>query len=305
MTRRDERALADTLRTLPLEAVAAALGYRRDPRDRARWKRTGSVISVNGAKFHDHLRGIDGGGAIDLTIHARQCGFRDAIRFLSGIGHGGHGTAAPAPDRPAEPRLPPRVERHWPAVRDHLARVRGLDPGPLDDGCASGLVYADDRRNAVFVARDATGRVTGAEIVGTRQRKGRRGFKAMAPGSRKAKGGFRLATQDGEPASALLVESAIDALSVLTQPPPGSAHSLIVSTAGVRTTVPQWLEAFGLDRIDCGFDADSAGDQAADTLARCDARVRRLRPDAGDWNDRIRKPEAKPRSGEEKSDRTR
>lgn len=304
MTRRDERALADTLRALPLEGVAAALGYRRDPRDRARWKRTGSVISVNGAKFYDHLQHIGGGGAIDLTIHARQCGFRDALRFLSGIGHGGNCVAAPAPNRPAEPRLPPRVAHHWPAVRDHLTRIRGLDPDPLDDGYASGLVYADDRRNAVFVTRDATGRVTGAEIVGTRRRKGRRGFKAMAPGSCKAKGGFWLAMQDAEPASALLVESALDALSVLTRPPPGPRHFLVVSTAGVCTTVPQWLEVFSLKRIDCGFDADSAGDQAADTLARRDKRVRRLRPDANDWNDRIRKQEATPGSNEEKSDRT-
>ena len=110
----------------------------------------------------------------------------------------------------------------------------------------------------------------------------------MAPGSRKERGGFWLAAADGETASALLVESAIDALSALTRPPPGPRHALVVSTAGVRTSVPQWLEAFGFTRIDCGFDADDAGDRAADALARGDARVRRLRPEgAKDWNDRI------------------
>lgn len=296
MTRREQRALADALRALPLEDVAAALGYRRDPGDRARWKRDGSVLSITGERFFDHLRGVGGGGAIDLAIHARQCGFRDALRFLSGLGHAGHGTAAPVRERPAEPRLPPRVARSWPEVRDSLVRNRGLDPSALDDGHASGIVYADGRRNAVFVARDAAGRTTGAEIVGTRRAEGWPGFKGMAPGSRKARGAFWLAVRDGDPASALLVESAVDALSVLTQPPPGPGHDLVVSTAGVCTAVPQWLEAFDLTRIGCGFDADDAGDQAADALAHRDTRVWRLRPEGGanDWNDRIRKPEARP-----------
>lgn len=102
---------------------------------------------------------------------------------------------------------------------------------------------------------------------------------------RKARGGFWLAAKGGETASALLVESAVDALSVLTRPPPGSGHALVVSTAGVCTAVPQWLEAFGLTRIDCGFDADDAGDRATDALAHRDIRVWRLRPEgAKDWN---------------------
>ncbi|MYF89918.1 MAG: hypothetical protein F4186_11615 [Boseongicola sp. SB0676_bin_33] len=81
--------------------------------------------------------------------------------------------------------------------------------------------------------------------------------------------------------------------SVLTQPPPGPGHDLIVSTAGVCTAVRQWLEAFGLTRIGCGFDARN---QAADALAHRDTRVWRLRPEGGakNWNDRIRKPEARP-----------
>ena len=59
-----------TCRNIPLDRVAAALGYRRDPTDRARFRREGSVISINGEKFFDHLRGTGGGGAIDLVIHA-------------------------------------------------------------------------------------------------------------------------------------------------------------------------------------------------------------------------------------------
>ena len=86
-------------------------------------------------------------------------------------------------------------------------------------------------------------------------------------------------------------------------PPPGPGHDLVVPVAGVCTAVLQWLEAFGRTRIDCGFDADSAGDQAADALARRETMVRRLRPEcsAKDWNDRIRYPEIAPGRNEEAS----
>ena len=47
--------LVATARSLPLDRVATALGCRRDVRDKACWKRPGSVLSVNGEKFFDHM----------------------------------------------------------------------------------------------------------------------------------------------------------------------------------------------------------------------------------------------------------
>ena len=38
---------------------------------------------VCGAKFFDHACGRGGGGAIDLVMHARGCGFREALAFLA------------------------------------------------------------------------------------------------------------------------------------------------------------------------------------------------------------------------------
>ena len=43
---------ADRVRNAPLPAVAELLGYRRDPRDRRRWRRPGSIISISGARFN-------------------------------------------------------------------------------------------------------------------------------------------------------------------------------------------------------------------------------------------------------------
>ena len=73
----DDRHLEE-IRSQPLEPVAERLGYRRDPRDPRRWKRAGSVISINGPRWFDHVAQSGGGGAIDLVMHARRCGFADA-----------------------------------------------------------------------------------------------------------------------------------------------------------------------------------------------------------------------------------
>ena len=82
------------------------------------------------------------------------------------------------------------------------------------EACQSrGLLYADDRLNAVFVCRNASGHTTGAEILGTAPQTGTRRFRGMAPGSRKACGGFWLPCGRNRPAVVILTESAVDAIS--------------------------------------------------------------------------------------------
>ena len=64
--------------------------------------------------------------------------------------------ASAGPLQPARLRLPPH-ERCWPTVRDFLRAARGLDPALLARCRRDGLLYADARRNAVFVCRDPAG----------------------------------------------------------------------------------------------------------------------------------------------------
>ena len=287
--RTDWHGLVATARSLPLDRVATALGYRRDVTDKARWKRPGSVLSITGEKFFDHLAGTGGGGAISLVMHAHGGGFRDAVAFLSERGlrscspHGRDGAAPPTSRRRLA--LPARSQALWPEVRDHLVGERGIGGMLLHVCHARGLVYADCRGNAVFVSRDVSGKATGAEVVGL----GGAAFKGMAPGSRKESGGFWMARDAAPPEAAVLVESAIDALSVLTLrsfPGPEGGFAA-VSAAGVATKVPRWLDGWRLRRILCGYDADPAGDAAAARLARSDPRVVRCRPavEGEDWND--------------------
>lgn len=259
---------ADRLRAIELERVAGHLGYRRDRSDRARWKRRGSAISITGTKYYDHIRGCGGGGAIDLAMHGAGCSFRQALDLLERIAPE---CAVPGP----EPE-----SGSWRRVRRYLAERRGLDPA-LIDGCQRrGLIDADRRSNAVFVARSADGTRTGAELHGTRPE---RPFKGMTPGSRKAQGGFWIARKGAGPV--LLVEGAIDALSVLALPELGHVRC-VISTAGVAARLPDWMAGANPQLLLCGYDADEAGDDAAHRLIRTHPGIGRLRPEgAKDWND--------------------
>ena len=63
--------------------------------------------------------------------------------------------------------------------------------------------------------------------------------------------------------------------------------AVVASTAGIASSVPSWIEQWKPKRIVCAaYDADSAGDDAAERLAVSDPRVIRLRPrGAKDWNE--------------------
>ena len=65
--------------------------------------------------------------------------------------------------------------------------------------------------------------------------------------------------------------------------------TLLASTAGVASALPPWLRAFHAPRTFCAYDADPAGDQAADAIRRHTPNCSRLRPvGAKDWNDLLR-----------------
>ena len=235
----DRRLQAEGLRGCPLEDVARVLGYRRDPDDPARWRRLGSVVSINRFMFYDHLRGEGGAGAVDLVVHAQRCTVPDALAFLAKL---------PGRDRrPPEclcPRLPRPQERHWPAVERYLVDERGLSPVLLALCRDLGLVHADRHGNAVFVCRDAAGVATGAEIVPTGvQRRAAAGAGEAAP-SPLARGGFWISWELDWPHSVLIAKSAIDALSALSLQlmPAERRECAVVSIAAVTPSLPAWIE---------------------------------------------------------------
>ena len=93
------------------------------------------------------------------------------------------------------------------------------------------------------------------------------------------------------PDALLLTESAVDALSALLLLAPAlPPDTLVASTAGVAAALPRWLQAFHAPQTLCAYDADPAGDLAADALRLHTPNFSRLRPvGAKDCNDLLRR----------------
>jgi len=258
------------LRSVPLGVVAQALGYERSKLDRSKWRKSGSIVSISKTQFYDHLSESGGGGAIDLALHARGGGFADAISFLETL-------APPQSIQQAE----------WLAVHSYLHHRRSIDAEVIEKCRIAGTIKADSKYNARFAMRNCAGDIIGSEIVGTCASKR---FRGLSKGASKQAGGFWITTgQSTDPkkcTSAMLVESAIDALSVVSLKMPDTPQ-LIVSTAGILYTLPNWLAELNLELIVCGYDADAPAQLAAEQL-KTDSRVVRLEPkDAKDWNEML------------------
>ena len=112
----------------------------------------------------------------------------------------------------------------------------------------------------------------------------------MAPGTRKAQGGFWLPCDRNQPVLVILTESAVDAISAGSLRVEGTRENgaIVASTAGTTASIPPWIEDWKPERIVCAYDADSAGDNAARHLHLNDPRVTRQRPHgAKDWNEML------------------
>ena len=222
------------------------------------------------------MAGHGGGGAIDLVMHVRGVSFREALAYLDG-------SAFPLPAAPPERQAertaragiaagavfhpPDRAEENWPRVRTYLTEERCLPPALVDELHQEGLIYADARRNAVFLRRDGEGTITGAAVRGTRSGTP---FKGLAAGTARDAGWFFFQVGDRGTPQLILTESPIDALSYYGLlhgdcPPagPGAYREVYVSTDGAgalpHPLIAGVLAEGGLIRV--GFDRDQTGER--------------------------------------------
>lgn len=299
--RDEQKAVADRMRALPIPDVLDALGLTPDPKDKTKWRGDGGFIISPGTgqkagKWFDHAADHGRGGAIDLVAHVLGTDFKGSLAWLADRFGEAQATATltaayratarrdvreAVQERPAFTAPSPAPEK-WPDVRRWLIEDRSLPEKYVDQLHERGDIYADGRRNAVFLSCDPeTDEVVGAELKGTVAMADGSRFAGLALGSKKDQGGFRLGSVALAKA-VYLVESAIDAISLYRlRKIEGEADFAVVSTAGARGTVPAFLDRLkeGVARI-CAFDNDKAGDTAAAKLG-----WDRLRPDAHDWND--------------------
>ena len=283
----DLRRRAAVVRELAPVTVLMYGGAVRDRHDKSKWHTEQGTVSVTGAKFMNWERSEGGGGAIDLVMHLMNADFPTAVAWLEhhfGMGHFGDGQARTDAfhknrtvlhDRPL--RLPARDDRMLGRVLDYLTRRRHLASSLLDPLLECGKLYADRRGNAVFLlVAGKANRPVGAELRGT----GSRVWRGMAPGTCKDLGYFWIGPSGSQ--EIVLCESAIDAVSCFQMNP----DRICTSTSGARAH-PRWLSTLISHgyAIQCGFDADDAGDTAARQMIASHPMVNRLRPPAHDWND--------------------
>lgn len=283
------RAQADQARAIPPSAVLEAAGWDLDPTDPHHWIGPGSRISVRGQQYYDHKRGRGGGGAIDLAMHLTGWGFRDTLAWLgedmgqARVSAGLKAEVEAMESKPPEPfALPAADEGAWEAVRRYLVETRCLPARTVDLLRAGGKVIPLARR-VLFTMTSLAGEALGAEARGIEGRK----WRGLHARSSRNLGAFRVARGPiGRPVIAYLVESAIDAISLLHLAKPRPEHrEVFVSTAGARSHVPWLREQLGdKGRLVVAYDADDVGGQAAAELLKQHPGVLRWRATGEDWN---------------------
>ena len=288
------RQQANRARQLPLIEVASYIGGTQHSQDKQRWDFPNCAVWIgkgeNSHRFYDHRACQGGGGAIDLAMYVLGCSFKEAIARLNSLTCDGV-TAMKPPALPGLPTreptsfsLPKAYAQHKGLVFDYLAHIRGLPIHVVEPVMAASDVYADIRRNAVFICRAPDGQVTGAELRGT----GKTPFKGMAAGSQRGIGFFTLAQPNAT--ELVVVESALDALAyqaLFTE-----SAATIVSTAGVLPICPALMELANKLRVTAiviAYDSDGAGEKSAEQLMASlrggGLRLCRRTPWCKDWND--------------------
>lgn len=228
--------------------------------------------------WFDNSTGAHGVGAIDLVRHLRRCDARAAAAELSAAFHGAAARPRPPPPRDSGgdeplPLPPPPCAAAWPRVRAYLTHVRGLPQSLIDDANRAGLVYADQRGNAVFPRARGGAFLRGTDVL--RAWKSTTGRASCGPWCLPGAGAVHL------------VEAPIDGLAVRAVDP--SAHVVatggnVVAVAALAPFLPPGRQVFA------AFDGDAAGERfAAQALALYGAERRAPPGGRKDWADAVRR----------------
>jgi 5S rRNA maturation endonuclease (ribonuclease M5) len=286
--------LANKVRDIPLEQVAYELGLDPDPKDKHKLQNEQHIINITGSKFYDwqHLKG--GGGAIDLVMHVNQCNFKQAVAWLNDrMGESATLEAVTYQTREIiqteqpHPFIAPTPNADkWQLVKTYLTRERRLPSSLVDNLHDLGLVYADDKQNAVFIRRDLDEQIiTGAALRGTAGTDNT--FKGLALGSKRSHGWFHFQKggQSDEPiARAVLVESPIDAMSFAVLDRTDSRKTIYLSTDGAGQLPLDFLRTLPASSVVVAYDNDQPGNSMAQQVMEQLPNCVRKQPKATDWN---------------------
>lgn len=289
------KTLADSVRDFALLDLAAQFGLEQDRSDRAKWRSQSFCISINDNKFFDHYAGKGGSGAIDFTMHVRNCSFQEAVEQL-------------ARERPTHssqiskqeekrPKCNIRDETKWGSVRNYLVNERGLPADQVDRLHMEGLLSADSRQNVMVFRHQLgenfqRGEAIGANLRGTIPNAATGEiFKGLTPGTAREDGYFWFQQGEGQIDRVVITESAIDAISYASLNKFAST-TVFLSTDGQGAIPVEALHQV-IDRegeIILAHDRDRQGEHLAWQIVQQypDVVLEREAPTVGkDWNDQL------------------
>ncbi|MCM1168209.1 MAG: DUF3991 and toprim domain-containing protein [Lachnospiraceae bacterium] len=200
------------------------------------------------------MSGKNGGtNAVNCLTDVIGLDFKTAVSELAGysISRPVYHERTAAPPKKRDLVIPERAD-NMRKVFAYLCQTRRIDSKIVSNLAQNGLLYQDKRGNAVFVHRDESGKIIGAELQGTNSYQR---FKGVAAGTSDS----LFAVKIGEPNRAYVFESAIDLLSFRQLANPAKIQNcVLVSMAGLKPNSLKALSERGLKLYAC-VDNDEAG----------------------------------------------
>ncbi len=196
-----------------------------------------------------------GRNAINCLTEILGMDFKSAVEALTGerLSHIEYRTPERTPPKKRELVIPEHAD-NMQKVFAYLCQTRKIDSKIVSVLAQDGLLYQDKRGNAVFVHRDESGKIVGAELQGTSSYQR---FKGVAAGTSDS----LFTVKIGTPNRAYVFESAIDLLSFRQLANPDKIqNSALVSMAGLKPNSLKSLSDNGLRLYSC-VDNDEAGIQ--------------------------------------------
>jgi hypothetical protein len=285
------KVMTGQLRQLPLKQVAYELGMEEEINNPKQWRDGRKVIEIiEGNRFRDIETGQSTRGAIDLVMQINRSDFSEAVSWLRdrfgeavALQTVMEGTQESISTQPKQEFMPPTVRPdNWPQVQKYLLEERRIPAVLVDKLHQQGLVYADERQNAVFLRRDLAGNTTGAFLRGTTEKDG--SFKGLAYNSKRSQGWFYdlAGGKSADPVKeVVLVASAIDAMSYQTIHPP-QVKTMYLSTDWSSYLPDGQLQDIPSVKVALGN--SPAGDELSRRIQKDLPQAERQKPQQGDWN---------------------
>ncbi|MGN0678923.1 MAG: DUF3991 domain-containing protein [Oscillospiraceae bacterium] len=213
----------------------------------------GFYINVNTNQWSCFSAKKGGTNAVNCLTEMLGMDFKTAVKELAGntISYSPRHENNSFSEKKKELALPEKAD-NMRKVFAYLCQTRKINSDIISQLAHDKLLYQDTRGNAVFVHRDGSGKIVGAEIQGTNSEKR---YKGVAQGTRESV----FAVKIGEPKKCYVFESAIDLMSFKQLANPEKINnSILVSMAGLKPNTLKNIAESGMKIFSC-VDNDEAG----------------------------------------------